>query len=97
MLNAVTWLEPLEYDFVDMPFASSLMMELHYDDACLAEKKDSSCFTVEVYNNNILLKLDTCLEANKARGSTSPVCQFDDFFAHLNKRLIKGNLNQKCT
>ncbi len=31
LVNAVTWLEPLNHDYVDMPFASTLMMELHYN------------------------------------------------------------------
>jgi DNA helicase IV len=30
LVNAVTWLQPSDNDYVDMPFASQLMMELHY-------------------------------------------------------------------
>ena len=76
-----------------MPFASTLIFELHYNSTCISIEKDTSCFTVEVYNNGDLLKLDTCLNGNKARGSTSPVCTYDDFMAHINMRVVKGNLN----
>lgn len=30
IINSVTWLEPLDHDYVDMPFSSTLVMELHY-------------------------------------------------------------------
>lgn len=96
VINTVRFLDPIDHDYVDMPFASTLMTELHYNNTCLQFKKDTSCFTVEVYNNGKPLKFDTCLEANKARGSTSPICQFDDYITHLQKRLVKGDLHQKC-
>ena len=74
LVDMLLWLQPVNYDFIDQPFSSSLYLELHYDDACLTTKNDSSCFTVELYNNGSPLKLDTCLSANKGRGSTSIIC-----------------------
>ena len=93
VINSVAWLEPLEDDYVDMPFASQLMMELHYNKTCIESiEKSTKCFTVEVYNNGSPLKFDTCMNSNKARGSSSPICQFDDFIAHIDKRKIKGDV-----
>ena len=90
IVNSVTWLQPVDHEYVDMPFASTLVVELHYDQECLTKVGDTSCFTVEVYNNGDLLKLDTCLNANKARSSTSPVCQYEDFMTHYRARLPRG-------
>lgn len=86
----------MDDDYVDMPFSSTLSMELHYTSACLSTTNNASCFTVEVFNNGKPLKLDTCIEGNKSRGSTSPICAFEDFLGHINKRVIKGNLFDKC-
>jgi|LauGreDrversion4_2_1035121.scaffolds.fasta_scaffold500412_1 hypothetical protein len=46
IINSVTWLEPVIHDYVDMPFASTLVVELHYDAKCLSTTRDNSCFTV---------------------------------------------------
>lgn len=35
LLFTMRWLEPMLYDFEDMPFASTIYYELHYDDKCL--------------------------------------------------------------
>ena len=35
IVNTLLWLAPINYDFIDAPFASSLYFELHYDDQCL--------------------------------------------------------------
>jgi len=48
LLFTLRWLEPAMYDFEDMPFASSIMYELHYDDQCLKDEKSAprNCFTL---------------------------------------------------
>ncbi len=33
--NALLFLEPLDFDFVDIPYASSIFFELHYDAECV--------------------------------------------------------------
>ena len=82
---------------MEMPFSSELVMELHYNQTCLQSQKSISCFTVEALNNNIPLKFDTCIEANKARGSTSTTCTFEDFVAHLDKRKVRSeNIFKQC-
>lgn len=35
VVNAVAWLNPVDYDYVEMPFASTLVTELHYNETCL--------------------------------------------------------------
>ena len=74
LLSTLLWLEPLDYDYEDMPFSSSIYFEVHYNTTCLETDKETVCFTVEVYHNGRPLKLDECLKANEARGSTSPIC-----------------------
>jgi hypothetical protein len=46
VLNAVEWLQPVDHDYVDQPFASTLISELHYNETCLQTQNDTSCFTV---------------------------------------------------
>jgi hypothetical protein len=35
LLFTLQWLQPVNYDYTDMPFASSIFYELYYDDKCL--------------------------------------------------------------
>ena len=35
VVNAVAWLNPVDHDYVDMPFSSTLISELHYNETCL--------------------------------------------------------------
>ena len=90
IVNMLLLIQAMNYDFVDQPYASTFYLELHYDDECIKAANDSSCFTVEIYSNGKALKLDTCLAANRAKGSSSPICQFDDFMNHLDQRRLKG-------
>jgi hypothetical protein len=92
----VSWLKPVNYDYVEMPFASSLMFELHYNQTCLDQAAGASCFTVEIRNNGRDLQLDTCIQGNQARGSSSTVCQFEDFISHIDKCKLRGNLIDQC-
>ncbi len=94
--NAVKFLQPIDYDNVDIPFSSVLFIELHYDSKCLAIKKDYSCFTVKVYYNNVPFKFATCLEANLKRGSHSDTCSFEDFIGHYDKIKFSGNIDEAC-
>ena len=64
LLSTLLWLEPLDYDFIDMPFSSSIYFEVHYNTTCLEHEQDTSCFTVEVYHNGNPLKFDDCIKAN---------------------------------
>jgi hypothetical protein len=35
LLSTLLWLEPLDYDYEDMPFSSSIYFEVHYNTTCL--------------------------------------------------------------
>lgn len=99
LINVLDWLAPSGHFVTDQPYASTVFFELHYDSDCLSTgKKDHSCFTVEIYNNGMPLKLDTCITSNKASSMpSSPVCQFDDFIKHIEKRWYKdGDLDNSC-
>jgi hypothetical protein len=94
--NSLLFLEPYNFDFVDIPYASSIFFELHYDSDCVKTTKARSCFTVKPFYNNKLLKFDTCLDANQSRGSRSDYCQVDDFLKHIENISFKGDINQAC-
>ena len=48
-------------------------------------------------NNGQLLKLQTCIDDNNARGLfNQPVCTFDSFIKHWNKIKYQGDVDQKC-
>ena len=59
------WLSPVNLlsNLVDIPYASVLNIELHYDNDCIKRTPTApECFTVEVMFNNVPLQLDTCLQ-----------------------------------
>ena len=86
----------MDHDFVDIPFASSIVFELHYDDQCVIDKKSSQCFNVMVYHNNVPLKFSKCLENNKKRGSQSDFCLYDDFMEYYNSIKFQGDIDKAC-
>lgn len=94
--NTVMFLKPLDHVMIDIPFASSIYMELHYDQACLDSKKERSCFTVMVFHNNTPLKFDTCKQANTANGSESDFCKLDDFLSYWDKIKYPGDVMEAC-
>ena len=68
--NLVWWLDPLDYEWTDIPYASAVNFELHYDSDCISqvENRTEYCFTVEVTHDGKPLKFDTCLDNNTNRG-----------------------------
>ena len=75
------WLSPVHLSYVDIPYASSINIELHYDTQCLATHGIGSqsaldCFTVQVLFDNTPLQLDTCLDENAKAGRKSLKCQY---------------------
>ena len=64
LANTLIFLNPLNLDLASIPFAASLYLELHYDDECLKNLKDRSCFTLHAFHNNRPLKFASCLDAN---------------------------------
>lgn len=84
------FLSPINYEPIDMPYASTVYIELHYDTQCMSNKKTRSidCFTVIAMNNGEMLKLDTCITDNNSNINErigSPICSFESFMRHWNK------------
>ena len=43
----LVWIQSVGHEYVDIPYSSSIVFELHYDDVCLSSgPKDNSCFWV---------------------------------------------------
>ncbi len=95
--NTILFLQPYNYPLSYVPFASSMLFELHYDDQCVATKKDRSCFTLMIYHDNVPLKFESCLDANAKRGSRSDFCQVDDFLQYFNSIKFTGDIEKYCT
>ncbi len=97
--NEFEFFEPLKNEPIDMPYASTIFIELHYDSKCVADPKTrgTQCFSVQVLNNGDLLKFDTCVSDNNLNGRQgSPICSFDSFIRHFEKKSYKGDYRQKC-
>jgi len=62
--NSILFLQPYNYYLNYVPFSSSMLFELHYDDKCVSAKKNRSCFTLQIYHDNNPLKFEPCLNAN---------------------------------
>eukprot|EP00347_Sterkiella_histriomuscorum_P002413 403368251 len=95
--NTLLFLDPVNFEFEDVPYTSQVYFELYYDDDCVNQVKDHSCFTMKIAFNGHPLKFDTCMDANTSRGSTSPFCRFDDFIKHYNKKSYKGDYIEACS
>jgi hypothetical protein len=67
--NLIWWLQPYQYNFTDIPYASTITFELSYNQTCLNTVKDSSCFTVIVSHDGRPLLFSECLKMNLNRGS----------------------------
>ena len=92
--NTMLFLKPVDAFFFDIPFASTIVLELHYNDSCLAkDPKNRACFTVKAFYNNKPLKFQTCLDENRQRGSQSDFCLADDFFAHWDSVRYLGDVD----
>lgn len=95
--NLVYWLNGVDYQFTDVPYASSVIFELHYNSTCLAgTTKDESCFSVHTSHDGKPLAFDTCLENNAIAGSKSKLCSYPDFKAYMAKISPKGDVRQLC-
>ena len=94
--NVLKFLQPVNYEPIDQPYATTIIFELHYDANCMGNPKtrSSSCFTVNVLNNGEMLKFDTCINNNNSiHGKfTSPICRFDSFIKHWNKVKYQGDV-----
>lgn len=100
--NVLHWLEPVEYENVDVPYVSNFHFELHYnEETCLSNSqvlnKQEECFTVKTLYNGQPLKFSTCLEANQLAGRHSDRCTFKDFVEHINSLSFKGDLARACS
>lgn len=98
--NVLEFLQPLNYDPTDVPYASTIFFEIHYDETCMSNPKTrgSQCFTVHILNNGLILKFDTCLQDNNMNSRFgSPICSYDAFIRHWNKiRYQEEDVDQKC-
>ncbi|CDW80941.1 histidine acid phosphatase family protein [Stylonychia lemnae] len=94
--NMLLWLNPHNYDFIDVPYSSNIYFELFYDSDCITSKKDETCFSVHVLHEGKPLSFDTCLDGNNQRGSKSLTCSYSDFKAHIEKIKFQGDILQKC-
>eukprot|EP00347_Sterkiella_histriomuscorum_P000163 403376932 len=94
--NLLMWLDPYHYEFLDVPYTSNVYFELHYDDECLTQVGDESCFSVHVIHEGRPLSFDTCLDGNIKRNSKSKNCSYTDFIEHINKIKYQGDTHFKC-
>eukprot|EP00347_Sterkiella_histriomuscorum_P018392 403345675 len=94
--NILEWLNPVDHDFVDVPYGSQVFIELFYDTDCIYSLRDESCFNVRLSHNGMPLKLDTCLEGNANRGSHSERCTYTDFRKHIAKISYNDTFDNMC-
>ena len=86
--NVLEFLKPVGFDPTDFPYASTIIIELHYDDNCMSNPKTrgTQCFTVHAMSNGLILKFDTCVNDNNMNMRFgSPICTYEAFIKHWNK------------
>ncbi|CDW77588.1 major acid phosphatase map (histidine-acid phosphatase) [Stylonychia lemnae] len=99
LANLLEFINPDKHEWIDMTYDSTILFELFYDSDCVktaTKDQDLNCFTVHSSHSGTPLKFDTCLDANKSRGSKSKVCTYRDFLTHLAKYQFQGDLQSEC-
>eukprot|EP00350_Pseudokeronopsis_sp_OXSARD2_P004448 CAMPEP_0170545760 /NCGR_PEP_ID=MMETSP0211-20121228/4123_1 /TAXON_ID=311385 /ORGANISM="Pseudokeronopsis sp., Strain OXSARD2" /LENGTH=93 /DNA_ID=CAMNT_0010849835 /DNA_START=852 /DNA_END=1133 /DNA_ORIENTATION=- len=54
--------ENLEYYYV--PYASQIYYEIHYEEKCITEVGDNSCFSIQIRSNGWPMKYEGCTEVD---------------------------------
>ena len=83
-------LDPVDYDFIDIPYASQVLFELYHTTDCVT--KNEECFTVHVSHDGKALSLGLCLDRNLAKGSQSKICSYPDFKDYMTSIGTKGDV-----
>lgn len=99
--NVLSWLQPEDFKFVDVPYVSNFHFELLYNQTCLTSATSSTdklkCFSVQTLYNGQPLKFGTCLDSNSQAGRRSERCTYQDFVKHIDKLSFKGDLMDECS
>ena len=96
ILAVLDWLKPVNHEYIDATYTSTIYFELFYDADCLASTADQTCFSVHMTHNGEPFTVDTCITANQLRGLDSIVCRYDDFLQHITKIKFEGDIDQGC-
>lgn len=91
MGNIIEWMQPDNYRMNDIPFATSLFMELYYDDECT--QGDESCFYVKTLYNGEPLALNACLDTRVFDGT---YCNYVSLRSHFDEVTTQGDLDSAC-
>ncbi|CDW90747.1 UNKNOWN [Stylonychia lemnae] len=99
--NGIPFLQPINYEIVDIPYASSFVFEAYFNQSCLDALEDPQmkrqCFKILSYHNNNPLQFQTCQQSNIQKGlGKGYFCQLDDFLEHLSNVSFKGDITKAC-
>jgi hypothetical protein len=101
--NMVIWLNPSNYDMNFINYASSVVFELMYDEACLANATSrryfNACFWVDIYHDQIALAFDGFCSGGKDGSGTG--CSLSDFLDMMldkwySDRTFGSDLDEAC-
>jgi hypothetical protein len=85
------WLQPVNFQWFMVPYASQFFFELYKSDGCTA--KDETCFYVKTTYNSASLGFKTCQSKDDPQGQK---CSFPDFKTYLASISPVGNLADLC-
>eukprot|EP00347_Sterkiella_histriomuscorum_P008612 403344429 len=102
--NVMEFLFLSDYDgnrhqYSDVPYASTLFFELHYDLNCLAtsdKDKLRDCFSVHLTHNGEVVYLPTCVQNNIKKGNKAHECSYQDFLDHITAVSFQGDYMKEC-
>lgn len=95
--NILWWLNAYQYQFTDIPYASSIFYELHYNQTCLnSAQRNESCFSIYAEHDGKPLRFESCINKNLQRGSKSTICTYLDFKDHISSISTQGDVYELC-
>lgn len=89
--NMLKWLQPVDFSFFMVPYASQVFFELYKSEGCKA--KDETCFYVKTTYNSAPLGFKTFVSKDDPEGQK---CSFPDFKAYLATITPEGKLADLC-
>jgi hypothetical protein len=78
-------LSPNNYNYIDVPYDSTVYIELFYDQQCVKDKNNEDCFTVHLRSNGTDLTFDACKDD---QGNDVLYCPYKKFFGYLDSIMV---------
>jgi hypothetical protein len=83
--NVLAFLGANNYNYIDVPYDSTIYIELYYNEQCVNITKSEDCFSINVRSNGTDLTFDACKNEN---GDNIDYCSYKKFSGYMNQIMV---------